>query len=103
MATKDEVLGQLRKVLDPELGISIVDLGLIYKVEEKPKKKGKQQFYIEMTFTTPACPLIGYMESDIRRKLDELKNADFDVKIVFDPLWTPDRLSPAAKKQLGMK
>ena len=103
MTTKDEVIEKLKQVMDPELGINIVDMGLIYKVEPKEKKGGKDQFYIEMTFTTPACPLMNYMMRDVEKKLNEIKDADFDIKIVFEPKWTVERLSPAAKKKLGIK
>jgi len=102
MTTKNDVLKKLKEVIDPELGINIVDMGLIYKIEKKNKKKesGKRdEFYIEMTYTTPACPLMGFMESQIRKKLEQL-DADFDVRIVFNPPWTPARLSKSARKKL---
>lgn len=101
MVTKNEVLKKLSDVVDPELGINIVDMGFIYKIEKKKGKKGRDEFYIEMTYTTPACPLMGFIESQIRKKLEEL-DADFDIKIVFDPPWTPARLSKAARKKLGI-
>ncbi len=103
MVTEKEVLKKLDEVMDPELGISIVQLGLIYKVEKKSKKDGKDQFYIEMTFTTPACPLVNYMLDDMKAKLDEFRDADFDVKVVFDPPWTPERISKEARKKLGIE
>ena len=103
MVTKEDVMKKLREVMDPELGISIVDLGLIYKVEHKGKKGDKEQFYIEMTFTTPACPMVNYMLDDLKGKLDEIKDADFDVNVVFEPKWTPDRISKEARKKLGIK
>lgn len=103
MVAKEDVMKKLNEVMDPELGISIVELGLIYKVEHKGKEKGKDQFYIEMTFTTPACPLVNYMLDDLKKKLDEFKDADFDVNVVFEPRWTPDRISKKAKEKLGMK
>ena len=103
MVTEKDVMDKLREVMDPELGISIVDLGLIYKVENKGKKDGKEQFYIEMTFTTPACPMVNYMLDDLKSKLDGIKDADFDVKVVFDPPWTPERISKEAKKKLGIE
>lgn len=103
MVAKEDVMKKLKEVIDPELGINIVDLGLIYKVEQKEKKHGKEQFYIEMTFTTPACPMVNYMLDDLERKLNELEDADFDVKVVFEPRWTPDRLSKEARKKLGIE
>ncbi len=103
MVTKEEVYEKLKKVMDPELGISIVDLGLIYRIEMKGKKDGREQVYIEMTFTTPACPLANFMLDDLKHKLDEIKDVDFDVKVVFEPRWTPDRISKEARKKLGIE
>lgn len=103
MISEKDVMEQLNRVIDPELGIGIVDLGLIYKVEHKGKKNGKEQFYVEMTFTTPACPLVNYMLEDVRKKLDEFKDADFEVNVVFEPRWTPDRMSKKAREKLGIK
>lgn len=101
MVTKNEVLKKLREVIDPELGISIVELGFIYRIEKKEGKGRKDSFYIEMTYTTPACPLMGFIESQIREKLGTL-DADFDIRVVFDPPWTPERLSKTARKKLGI-
>jgi metal-sulfur cluster biosynthetic enzyme len=56
-----------------------------------------------MTFTTPACPMVNYMLDDLESKLDDIKDADFEVKVVFDPPWTPDRISREARKKLGME
>ncbi len=103
MTTKEEVMNRLKEVIDPELGINIVDMGLIYKVESKGMKKGKEQFYVEMSFTTPACPLMNVMMADVQKKLEEFKDADFEIKIVFEPRWTFERMSPEAKKKLGIK
>ena len=103
MTTKEEVMNKLKEVIDPELGINIVDMGLIYKVESKGTKEGKEQFYVEMTFTTPACPLMNVMMADVQKKLEEFEDADFEVKIVFEPRWTIDNMSPEAKKKLGIK
>ncbi|NYZ77525.1 metal-sulfur cluster assembly factor [Candidatus Micrarchaeota archaeon] len=103
MVAKEEVMKMLGEVMDPELGISIVDLGLVYKVEKKGKKDGKEQFYIEMTFTTPMCPLVNYMLDEVKKKLDGIKGADFDVRVVFDPPWTPERISKETRKRLGLK
>lgn len=103
MATKKDIMEKLEKVMDPELGINIVDLGLIYEVDVKEKKAGEpQKAYIRMTFTTPACPLLNFILEDVKKRLDELEDMDIEVKVVFEPLWTPDRMSEKAKIKLGM-
>lgn len=103
MVTKKSILDKLGLVMDPELGVSIVDLGLIYDVVvEKGKKGGKQKASIRMTFTTPACPLANVMLEDLKRRLEEFKDLDVDVHIVFEPLWNPSMMSKKAKAKLGM-
>ncbi len=90
---------KLREVLDPELGVSIVDLGLVYGVDVE---KGEAR--VRMTFTTPACPLLGYIVNDVESKVRELKGiSSVQVQFVWEPRWTPERMSPAAKKQLGLQ
>ena len=93
-----KILEKLEKVMDPELGINIVDLGLVYEIEVL----GKDNAFVKMTFTTPACPLLNMILEDVKSKLDELKDVDIEVKVVFDPPWTPDRMSEKAKIKLGM-
>ncbi len=102
MLTKDQILEKLSQVEDPELGMNIVDLGLVYKVEIK-EENGKEKAYIDITFTTPACPLINEMLHDIKSRLEEFgDNVDIEVNVVFEPLWTPDRMSDKAKMKLGL-
>lgn len=101
MVTKKEVLDKLSEVIDPELGINIVDMGFIYDI--KIKKGGKKdKVYIKMTCTTPACPLLSFIMNDVKKRLDEIKDADFEVELVFEPRWTPERLSKEAKEKLGL-
>jgi metal-sulfur cluster biosynthetic enzyme len=103
MLKKDEILARLNEVTDPELGMGIVDLGLIYEVEVLPKTKGKpQEARIRMTFTTPACPMMNEIMEAVKAKLEEFPDADIEVSIVFEPLWTIDRLSKKAKIKLGL-
>lgn len=102
MVTKKEILEKLEEVLDPELGVSIVDLGLIYDVKIEKKKGKKETASITMTFTTPACPLVNVMLEDLKKKLEELKDIDVEVRIVFEPLWNPSMMSKKAKAKLGM-
>ena len=103
MVSKDDILGKLRAVMDPELGINVVDLGLVYGIEVRKKQKGRPQHArIKMTFTTPACPMMDQMLSQIKDRLDEIPDTDIEVSITFEPLWTPERLSQKAKIKLGI-
>lgn len=96
---KKEVENQLKKVLDPELGISIWDLGLIY--ETTLSKTGICT--ITMTLTTIGCPLFGVIQKEIEDKLMEVDGIE-DVKIdlTFDPPWTPDKMTEESKIRLGL-
>lgn len=103
MVTKNDILDKLSLVNDPELGMNIVDLGLVYEIEVNHKKEGEmQKILIKMTFTTPACPMINEMLHEIQAKLDELKDLDVELTVVFDPPWTPEMMSERAKIKLGM-
>lgn len=93
------VLKKLSEVTDPELGVDIVSLGLVYDVSVDKKKR---KVDVKVTFTTPACPLLSFMLRDIKRKLEEIKGWDFYVDVVWDPMWTPERMKPEAKKKLGL-
>lgn len=97
--SKKSVIKKLKEVLDPEIGISLVDLGLIYDV-----KLNKNKIYITMTLTTVGCPLYSLIEQDIKNKIKELgfKEKDIEIKLVFDPPWSMDKLSKKAKKLLGV-
>ncbi|MFH1684773.1 MAG: metal-sulfur cluster assembly factor [Candidatus Micrarchaeota archaeon] len=104
MVTKDQIMEKLTQVLDPELGINIVDMGLIYEIEIKKKKSNEklQKVFIKMTFTTPACPLINEILQEVQEKLDEFEELDIEVNVVFEPLWSPERMSEKAKIKLGI-
>lgn len=86
-------------VVDPELGINVVDLGLLYDVEVR----GERDVRIEMTLTTMGCPLYDLIESEVVRALQERYGDDLSVEVefVFDPPWTPDMMSEDAKLELG--
>ncbi len=98
MVTKKQVEAVLDTIPDPEIGVSIVQLGLIYKVEVD--KDGN--VHILMTLTTIGCPLFEQIEGPIKdevAKLDGVK--DITVELTFEPPWTPDTMSEEAKMQLG--
>jgi metal-sulfur cluster biosynthetic enzyme len=91
------LLGRLRSVMDPELGINIVDLGLVYGAD---MVDGVAE--VLMTTTTPACPIGSYLTDQIRWALLELDSVlDVHVEITHDPRWSPDLMTDAAKQQLG--
>jgi len=97
--TKKAVKKQLEEVLDPEIGISIVDLGLIYEIEIK-----KNKLRILMTLTTIGCPLFNVIEEEIKNKLKVfgLKDKDIELKLTFDPPWSPEMMSKKAKAIMGI-
>ena len=95
--TTDRVTSSLESVIDPELGISVVDLGLIYDIQIEPGK-----ISIDMTLTTPGCPLAAMIASEVEERLRQtFEGTQIEVNLVWDPPWTPDRLSKSAKRQLG--
>lgn len=96
--TPELVRGLLRTVIDPELGVNIVDLGLVYGVAVEPGGS----VAIEMTLTTPGCPLGGFLDDQIRACLAHLPQVSaVRVELVWEPSWDPAAMSDAAKEQLG--
>ena len=95
--TENQVLDALKSVIDPEIGINIVDLGLIYKVRLEEK-----EITIDLTLTTPGCPMHDGMPDWVRESLKRLSpDASIEVNLVWNPKWTPKLMSQEAKKQLG--
>jgi metal-sulfur cluster biosynthetic enzyme len=98
MPTREEVIEALRQVEDPELGMDIVDLGLLYDVEvHGPSVK------VTHTLTSMGCPVGPMIQEDIHRVTSELEGVeDIDVELTWDPPWTPDKMSDDAKFILGI-
>ena len=97
--TKEKVLEVLKNVVDPEIGINIVDLGFIYEVNIKGDK-----IHVKMTLTTPGCPMHSMFVHEVENALKAaFEDVDVDVEVVFDPPWTPERMSKDARKKLGVK
>ena len=98
MPSEDEVREALRSVDDPEVGINIVDLGLVYRIDITPAC-----LRVEMTMTTPACPMGELITDNARRALVALlpDGVAVDVELVWEPFWTPDRMSESAKQTFG--
>lgn len=96
--TKATVEAALKTCIDPELGIDIVLLGLIYDIAITG-----EAVTITMTLTTPGCPLAPYFRQKIESAVRELAGANtVTIDLTFDPPWSPDRLSAEAKRQLTM-
>lgn len=100
MITEEEVLRVMRNVIDPELGINVVDLGLVYGTEIDGGS-----IRISMTMTTPACPMHAAITQEMQELLmDELEDVeDVKVDLVWDPPWSPAMMSEQAKEQLGFR
>lgn len=98
MPTEEEVRTALRRVIDPEVGLNIVDLGLIYDVKISDNK-----LHIDLTMTTPACPMGGMILDNARQALATLMQAGADVELnlVWEPPWSPDRMSEHARGFFG--
>jgi len=95
--TNEQVRSALENVIDPELGINVVDLGLIYNILIDEKK-----ISIDMTLTTPGCPLAGMLAGNVEQALREaFPDMEVEVSLVWDPPWSPEMLSEEAKAQLG--
>jgi metal-sulfur cluster biosynthetic enzyme len=107
--TEEDVLSALKSCYDPEIPVNIVDMGLIYTVrfEPLPQEQGqgddKQDVTVDMTLTSQGCPEHVNISAQVKSRLEQLpgiRNAN--VNVVWTPPWTPERLSPDAKKQLGI-
>jgi metal-sulfur cluster biosynthetic enzyme len=95
---EEKILDALRNVLDPELGINIVDLGLVYHVSVEGEK-----VRIEYTLTTMGCPIGPLIEAQMKQFLDGVPGvSEVDAEMVLTPPWTPDKMSEEAKAALGM-
>lgn len=99
MTKKDQIFKRLEEVIDPELNIDIVSLGFIYKIEVEGS-----EVEIEMTLTTPGCPLIDTIEKDIKDALykDGYHRDKVKVNLTFDPPWTTDMMTERARLELNI-
>lgn len=96
----EEIRTVLREqVYDPELGINVVDLGLIYDVAVE-----EGRIVVDMTLTTPACPLAAALPTAVQQVLRErFEGYDVEVNLVWEPRWTPERMSEEAREMLGSR
>lgn len=99
MVTKNDITNILKTIPDPELDISILDLGLIYSVVID--KNGLVK--ITMTLTSVGCPLFSMMEESIKEKIRALPGVkEVTIDLTFEPPWSMDKMSKSARKKLGM-
>jgi len=97
--SKEIILEKLKEVIDPEIGIDVVNLGLIYDVDVRPDNT----VYVKMTMTTPGCPLTMWLLKAVEEKVLEIPGVkDAEIELTFDPPWTPERISEEYKKKLGL-
>lgn len=95
--TEDQVYEALKQCFDPEIPVNVVDLGLIYDVKIIDDWVG-----VKMTLTTPGCGMSGMIAQDVRNRVLRLPGVkEADVRIVWEPAWTPERMSADARKRLG--
>lgn len=99
-STLDErIVAALRTVYDPEIPVNIYDLGLVYSVEID----AGSHVHIRMTLTAPACPVAGTLPGVVAEAVKRVAGVqDVDVELVWDPPWTPERMSDEARLELGM-
>lgn len=94
------VIEAIRQCYDPEIPVNIYDLGLIYRIEPDPEAGFVR---VEMTLTSPACPVAGSLPPEVEGRVRGVDGVnDAKVEVVWDPPWTPDMMSEAAKLQLNL-
>jgi metal-sulfur cluster biosynthetic enzyme len=97
--SEGQVYDALRECFDPEIPVNVVDLGLIYDVKIIDDWVG-----VKMTLTTPGCGMSGMISQNVRQRVLHIPGVkEADVRIVWDPAWTPARMNPEARKRLGME
>lgn len=107
-ATRDhtqwsKVRGAIREIYDPEIPVNIYELGLIYKVDIKDREDGKSDVVVQMTLTSPGCPVAQEMPGWVQSAIFPIEGiGDVDVEIIWDPPWDPSMMAETAKMQLNM-
>ncbi len=102
--TQDEVLNALKQCYDPEIPVNIVDLGLIYDIRIDAAPDNQQDVTVDMTLTAQGCPEHVNISAQVKSRVEQLPSVrNANVNVVWNPPWTPERLSPEARKQLGIE
>ncbi len=101
MPTQQDVITVLKTIFDPEIPVDIYELGLIYEIKFSDAKGG-QKVDIQMTLTSPNCPVAESMPNDVKEKVAAMEGVvEAAVDIVFEPAWSQDMMSEEAKLELG--
>ena len=96
---KEKIVSEIKKIYDPEIPVNIYELGLIYKIEIKEAKKVN----IDMTLTSPNCPVAESLPKMVKDNILKLAGVDdVNLNLVWDPPWTKDKMSEAAKLELNL-
>ena len=96
--TRDLVIEAIRGCFDPEIPVNIYDLGLVYEVKVEGTKA-----YVKMTLTSPACPVAGTLPIEVKNRVEMVEGIETaEIDLVWDPPWTPERMSEAARLQLNL-
>ncbi|WP_149495951.1 metal-sulfur cluster assembly factor [Roseiconus lacunae] len=101
---EDKVRESLKQVIDPELFVNIVDLGLVYVINIlEEKEDGRHDVQVDMTMTSPMCPAGPQLVAGTKAAAEELEEVDScEVKVVMEPPWSPDRMTDEARDHLGI-
>ena len=96
---KEKIISEIKKIYDPEIPVNIFELGLIYKIEVIENKK----VLIEMTLTSPNCPVAESLPNSVKENILKIDGVeDVELKLVWDPPWTKEKMSEAAKLELNL-
>ena len=99
MSKKEEIIAEISKIYDPELPVNIYELGLIYDIQVDNEKSAK----IKMTLTTPNCPVAESLPKEVKEGAMQVEEIDnVDLQLVWDPPWTKEMMSDAAKLELNL-
>ncbi|WP_019119743.1 metal-sulfur cluster assembly factor [Brevibacillus massiliensis] len=100
MNVEEKVWAALEEVIDPELGINIVDLGLVYDVDVDESRNVS----VTMTLTTPGCPLHGFISDEVTKKVKGIPEVnEVEVNLVWEPAWTPARMNDKAREEFRQR
>ena len=99
MNLKEKIINEIKKIYDPEIPVNIYELGLIYKIEVDEKNKVN----IDMTLTSPNCPVAESLPNEVKDNIMKIEGvSDVNLNLVWEPPWTRDKMSEAAKLELDV-